>query len=467
MPPGAFTILSLIFLTLYLAEPASASILLGRQSTTCSADASLSVCNNGLPSSWCCPQGTSCLKLNNTITDVVICCPNTSTNQCQNIQPISCDISLQDPNLYPKAAVHVGNTSLTLPQCGTSGSCCPIGYDCLVTTAGNSICQIKASSTSPQSSAAPAATSATTSGTTSATMSATKSGSVVSTIRPSAAGAATPFQTPAVASSDGPSPPARGAWIAVGVIVGLIALAILFFGLLFIRRKRKEKAEAQSYAGGIGGIPISEPIYNPQLAARTDFLNMYRADQVRRSSEDSVSGEVYKDGEKSITRPGTADSNESSAALVRDSIQVRQGGLRKKKSQRSLKKSKSQLKKRESSPTRMVMIRMDTTPDQSPDPNSLTTPSTSTTLQTSPPPYQRQPGGILKNVQQKPEVYIPTRGFPTGVTAVRNLTAPRPPVSHLSQASSLNTLAVVVDGNGSPSRTGPQRPYFGERYAYP
>ncbi|KAK1753899.1 hypothetical protein QBC47DRAFT_414825 [Echria macrotheca] len=72
-----------------------------------------------------CPIGDTCIALAGRTT--VICCP--PVTDCMFIQPISCDLSLQNALVHPDSAIKTLALSGKLPECGTGG-CCPYGYTC-------------------------------------------------------------------------------------------------------------------------------------------------------------------------------------------------------------------------------------------------------------------------------------------------------------------------------------------------
>lgn len=102
--------------------------LLSRSSDTCPSD--YKQCGSGLPSNFCCGDNESCISLADDTT--VVCCPE--GENCDTIQPITCNIAGQNASAYPTASVHTTNLIGELPTCGSNGSgkqtCCPFGYGC-------------------------------------------------------------------------------------------------------------------------------------------------------------------------------------------------------------------------------------------------------------------------------------------------------------------------------------------------
>jgi hypothetical protein len=247
---------------------------LWKRDTACSGLSNLTTCGSSYPSSWCCPTNTQCLPLNNTGTQSVICCPD--GNACDNIQTITCDISFQDPSKYPDSAIHIANLSVALPVCGSQ--CCPLGYACQSDDQGQ-FCRILDSTTSPPTtSAAP--------------------GLASSSKFPLPSSTASPQAGSSTKQSSNTK------FIIAAIIPVLVALA-LFVGCMGYWTRRKVKVNRQ----------ISEPIYDPQRAARSDFLNRYVAPRrsVFRPLDTLASTSM---------RPATADSSKPLADQPID-MQVR------------------------------------------------------------------------------------------------------------------------------------------------
>jgi hypothetical protein len=82
-------------------------------------------CNNdNFPDYFCCKSGQRCIALAGETT--VLCCPEGS--DCLKIQPIPCDISLQNGEKHGDAVVKTTALGGTLVGC--KGQCCPFGYSC-------------------------------------------------------------------------------------------------------------------------------------------------------------------------------------------------------------------------------------------------------------------------------------------------------------------------------------------------
>ena len=230
--------------------------------TACSGLSNLTTCGSSYPPSWCCPISTQCLPLNNTGTESVICCPDGNALR-HNIQTITCDISFQDPSKYPDSSVHIANLSVALPVCGSK--CCPLGYACQSDGQGQ-FCRILDSTTSPPTTS-------------------------------SAPGPASSSEFPFPSSTASPQPSSSSKqtsttkYVIAAVIPLLVALALLV-GCMGYWTRRKVKVNRQ----------ISEPIYDPQRAARSDFLNRYAGPR------HSVHQPLHALASTSL-RPATADSS--------------------------------------------------------------------------------------------------------------------------------------------------------------
>ncbi|KAL7927619.1 hypothetical protein ACQKWADRAFT_8944 [Trichoderma austrokoningii] len=274
--------------------------------------AGLESCPASLPDNFCCSQGTTCLPLAGNTT--ALCCP--TGQNCEKIQPIACDLSLQDPSKNSQSPIKTSVFDVALEKCGAN-LCCPFGFSC----AGGSQCQKNADqSTSPQSAGSssssatgsPTATSpkspasATSPPATSivivpantapatASMEESSFPSTTSSPDPPTTSSSDPSNTPSPDSSStetaSPAPKAsnpKTISIVAGVVGGCAVLAALgIIALLFVRRRNRysngdyhEKASIKHLGPGPGpdfpgGSIISDPILQP---------NSYRADFIRKS----------------------------------------------------------------------------------------------------------------------------------------------------------------------------------------
>ncbi|KAI1807409.1 hypothetical protein F4811DRAFT_472518 [Daldinia bambusicola] len=79
-------------------------------------------CDPPAPQIFYCSSDTKCIVLAANTT--VLCCPNTSEEDCINIDPIACDLNQQTSLASIQTTVREGK----LYTCGTG--CCPWGYHC-------------------------------------------------------------------------------------------------------------------------------------------------------------------------------------------------------------------------------------------------------------------------------------------------------------------------------------------------
>ena len=190
------------------------------------------------------------MSLNSADVQSVICCP--AGSDCAYIQPITCDVTQLNATLHPDNQMHLSDTTgIELPTCGSK--CCPLGYSCK-----SGMC-----SKDPGSPPTP---------TSSASVSASVSASA--TPKPSATDSASASQTSdcpaAVKSEQG----FDGKSFAAGLIPGLVIGALCAIGAMYLINKRREKQADKRYSGDFGHVArkISDPIYDPEHAARTDFI---------------------------------------------------------------------------------------------------------------------------------------------------------------------------------------------------
>ncbi|KAL6706906.1 hypothetical protein ACN47E_005049 [Coniothyrium glycines] len=220
-----------------------ASSIFLRQTAICGGNTDLQQCGSTFPSSFCCPKDKTCMSLNSATVQSVICCP--SGSDCAFIQPITCDVTQLNATLHPENQMHLSETNgIELPRCGDK--CCPLGYTCK-----SGMCSKDASPTSTPVSS-----------TTTPTSTPTNPASASQT-------SGCPIVAPAKTQQgfDGRS-------FAAGFLPGIVIGALTCLGLIWVIKKRQESQAKERYSGDFGHVArqISDPIYDPQHAARTDFI---------------------------------------------------------------------------------------------------------------------------------------------------------------------------------------------------
>ncbi|ROW11233.1 hypothetical protein VMCG_01320 [Cytospora schulzeri] len=282
----------------------SPSELFGRASTC--GDSSYTQCNQGLPDEFCCPSGESCIVLAGSTT--ALCCP--SGGDCSEIEPIPCELSLEDKSQHPDNVVMTTALAGTLATCGDA--CCPFGYSC--NSAGNCDMDADQSKKPVTGSVTSSATTSKSTGTSSETIGVTTASDAAATgtadssgsdkgsatatsgssasSTDSAAADSTGSGSDSSSSSGGSSSGPSAAIVAGGVVGGIAGAMIL--GMLvwfFVKKelKRKDAAKGEkdpgrssrsssfgnittSPRGPNGGPPvISKPIVSEEGTLRSDF----------------------------------------------------------------------------------------------------------------------------------------------------------------------------------------------------
>ncbi|KAL2133807.1 hypothetical protein VTI74DRAFT_1664 [Chaetomium olivicolor] len=265
------------------------SELFARQSS-CYDDFKL--CNNAnFPDYFCCPPGQRCIALAGNTT--LLCCP--SGGDCQRIEPLPCDLSLQDGEKNPDAVIKTTALGGTLARCGDS--CCPFGYSCrnnaCIMDENQNVVPIQTNTVKlgPTSTRGPR-TSATTRTGTSPTADATN-----------------PVENPATTTgaSEQPSESGSGpsvAAVAGGVVAGVIGLiGLIVLAIILLKKKKGSESGSPpklSRSSSSFGDYISNPIMAENTAIRTDFT---RAQRQSRDDPGSVTGAVI---DSSVNSPDSA-----------------------------------------------------------------------------------------------------------------------------------------------------------------
>ncbi|KPM44051.1 hypothetical protein AK830_g2533 [Neonectria ditissima] len=92
-------------------------------SSTCALE-EYSQCGSQVPDDFCCPNDSQCMVIASNTT--IVCCPKGVS--CDAIQPIVCDVALQDISNHPDAPIHTLALDKSMKRCGSA--CCPFGYVC-------------------------------------------------------------------------------------------------------------------------------------------------------------------------------------------------------------------------------------------------------------------------------------------------------------------------------------------------
>ena len=248
--------LSITCLLVSFVTTTQASTLFPRQAPTCGGNNDLQQCGSGFPSSFCCPKESKCMSLSSGSVQSVICCPPGS--DCAFIQTITCDVNQLNATLHPDNQMHLSETNgIDLPKCGNG--CCPLGYTC-----NGGMCS-KESATPSQSSTSTA-------------------GPTPSATNPALASQTSGCAAPASSTQQG----FDGRSFAAGLFPGIVIGALATLGLIWIIRKRRETQSKERYSGDFGHVArqISDPIYDPAHAARTDFMR--RGSQSAQASPNST-----------------------------------------------------------------------------------------------------------------------------------------------------------------------------------
>lgn len=231
--------ISLYLLLASLLPTSQAASLFSRADEVCGGNADLQQCGGDLPSSFCCGKDTTCTTVNSTI-QAVICCPK--GKDCSTIQTVPCDTTQYNATLHPDNQIHFADTKdVELPKCGDS--CCPLGYTC---NAGMCI-SVKQMPSTTTATPTPSST------------------------------PTTPASVSQTSDPAEPLPQANSSFdaksFAAGFFPGLLlgALGVILFTWIVNRRRTKK---ATRYSGDFGHVArtISDPIYDPQQHARTDFI---------------------------------------------------------------------------------------------------------------------------------------------------------------------------------------------------
>jgi hypothetical protein len=196
----------------------------------------------GLPSNFCCPSSATCVPLAGNTT--LLCCPS---GNCNQIQPITCDISQQNVTAHPDNPLKTSALTSSLPTCGTA--CCPFGYSC---TTGNLCLKNTDQSAPPVASAS-----------SSSSPSATKSSSAT---KETATTSSIPLNGNTTLSGHCDRFPVNA--VLVGFFPGLVLGILISIASICVFDAQRRRADRRRSGSSFGNI--SEP--QPSEHIRSDFL---------------------------------------------------------------------------------------------------------------------------------------------------------------------------------------------------
>ncbi|KAL1837182.1 hypothetical protein VTJ49DRAFT_4173 [Mycothermus thermophilus] len=297
--------------------------LFARQST-CAPDHSRCQ-HEGFPDYFCCPADQACIPLAGNTT--LLCCPEGST--CEAIEPVPCDISLQDGERHPDTVIKTTALGGTLKRCG--GQCCPFGYscsgnECIIDEDQNAVPIETRRPTSTRRVEQPTATSSSAADPTSTPDESDETEDIEDSEGVDDGDEAS--ESNDTNASSGPPVAAIAGGVVAGVVVLLIAAAAAFF---FLRKKGKlpgflggkrgsdsGKGPKLSRSTSSFGNLISNPIVSEHSTFRTDFARgsppqpSLSATAVGDQEPDSVTGALI---DSNLNSPETGAIGQASSTM--------------------------------------------------------------------------------------------------------------------------------------------------------
>ncbi|KAH6619618.1 hypothetical protein B0J18DRAFT_249371 [Chaetomium sp. MPI-SDFR-AT-0129] len=220
--------------------------------------------NPDFPDYFCCGASTTCIALAANTT--VLCCP--AGSDCLRIQPVPCNLQLQDGKLNPDAVIKTTALDGKLGKCGDQ--CCPFGYSCV-----DRLCvRDRNQNAAPIGTGGgkPSATTTTTGG-----ANPTSTGTGDPTANPTGSNSSSDNNNNSNSNSTPVAAIAGGATAAGVIIIGAAVLAFIFFR----KRNKDSDGEKPNRPGGNSPPKLSRStssfgnlISNPIVADnsfRTDF----------------------------------------------------------------------------------------------------------------------------------------------------------------------------------------------------
>lgn len=205
----------------------------------CHAD-NYTTCGAGFPAGFCCPTSYTCMPLSANTS--VMCCEPGQT--CQLVEPIPCNIQLQNVTAVQGAQVHTTRLNESMPTC--KDGCCPFGYFCNTDLL---VCQLEANEKPAVvvASVAPAATPFTSAVAISITISPSSSSTGQAlqskTTTTNSAQPQTSSADDQKASNDSTSRARRTGIIVSSTIVSALAISAIVVGICFYIRRRDRKRQ--------------------------------------------------------------------------------------------------------------------------------------------------------------------------------------------------------------------------------
>ncbi|KAH8676792.1 hypothetical protein BGZ60DRAFT_371763 [Tricladium varicosporioides] len=258
------------------------------RASTCPDPAYTQCANTQLPDNFCCPATSKCIALAANTT--LLCCPQ--GGDCQAIQPIPCDINMQNITAHPDNILKTTALSVKLQTC--SNACCPFGYTCSGTVCIQNAKQDVAPGATPTA--------------TSSSVSIVPTSS--STVSPNTGNNATTLPT----QSCNKFP--VGA-ILVGFFPGLVlGILLTIASICFIGINRRGSSSDRRRSGSSFGN-ISEPQLTSSSDMRTDFLRKPpQTPSTTAAGTPSRSGTVKMNRVRSLFRKSGAPSQESPMTMT-------------------------------------------------------------------------------------------------------------------------------------------------------
>ncbi|KAH9883581.1 hypothetical protein F4778DRAFT_788450 [Xylariomycetidae sp. FL2044] len=236
-----------------------------------------------LPTNFCCRSGQYCIVT--AAGSTVLCCPLGDT--CRIIEPLPCNGTLFDANLFPENEVHTTATTVPMEECGDR--CCPFGYSC----ADGECNFLKDQSQLPGALPPPPPSSSSSSARPSAPTSSSINfaPSSVSALNPAVSDSSGPSTIAVSEPTQTPGAPAPAlsngiiAGITVGGFLGVVLLGAIAYLAYRLRRAKNPREEDKdngndarnpSVTGATGHEKVIPELSTPQSPGELDNTQIYR-----------------------------------------------------------------------------------------------------------------------------------------------------------------------------------------------